>query len=343
MTDVAGSAMRAEMADQPDVLSRLIDSVQPIVAELIRLDMPTRAGIAFLARGSSDNAARVAAYCAQVYAGTPVHLVSPSVYTAFGQQPGRFSGWAVVAMSQSGRTPEIVDLAGRFARAGSLVVGVTNDADSPLAQASAVHIDLQAGAETAVPATKTVTAQILAGIAVAGALGGARVDASALAELPGQLTEVLADESGVDAVCERIVRAGRIVMTGRAYLAAAAFESALKLQETTGILAHAFSTADFRHGPIRLAAEDLPVLAFAGTSVADRDTLDLVEELDGRGARPLLVGDDVRAGVSIPRTAPELQALLATVRGQQVALRTALQLGLDPDRPAGLSKVTLTD
>ena len=343
MTQTIGSAMRREMTDQPAVLGRLVTAFPQIVNELKGLGAPNRAGLAILARGSSDNAARVAAYCAQVYAGIPVHTVSPSVFTTLGQQPKRFSQWLVMAVSQSGRTPEIVDLAERFAAAGALVVGVTNDNDSPLAVTSHYHVDLTAGTETAVPATKTVSSQMLAGIAIAASLGGTSVDPSALAALPEQAAGLLAEEPELTALVNRITAADRAVMIGRAYLAAAAFESALKMQETTGILAHAFSTADFRHGPIRLTAEKLPVIAFTGSSAADQDTAALTAELAAAGRPVSTVGSRPGAELPIPTTTPELEAILATIRGQQLALATALDLGIDPDQPTGLSKVTLTE
>lgn len=343
MTTSLGTAMAREMGEQPTALAGLVDRLDEISNELQAHEVSRRSGLAILARGSSDNAARVAAYSALVRSGRPVHQVSPSVYTAFGQSTDPFGSWVVLAVSQSGRTPEVVDLAVRFRASGALVVAVTNDPTSDLAAASDVHVALEVGDETAVPATKTVTAQILATATVAAAMGDTRLDPAALQALPDQVRDVLDDETGLEQVIEAVTAGRGVCMTGRAFSAAAAFESALKLQETTGIMAHAFSTADFRHGPIRLAAAHLPVLAFAGSSPADRDTDELIIELRQRGTAPLVVGSGAQATLTIARSEPEIEALLATVRGQQVALHAARHLGLDPDIPAGLSKVTLTD
>lgn len=343
MTHELGAAMRREMSEQPEVLSRLLETLPEAVEQLRAEGISERAGLAILARGSSDNAARVAAYSAQVRTGIPVHVVSPSVCTAFGQSTDAFEHWAVFALSQSGATPEIVDVAGRFRQSGALVVGFSNSASSALADAVSAHVALGAGDERAVPATKTVTAQMLAAVAVAVALGGSALDPGALTTLPDQVQSVLDDSEGIAVVAERIVAGRGVAITGRAFLAAAAFESALKLQETTGLVAHAFSTADFRHGPMRMAGSHLPVLGFAGSTVADADTLALMDELDEQRAAPLLVSATERATVSIPRTEPELEALLATVRGQQLALHTATTLGVNPDQPDGLSKVTFAD
>ncbi|RLV57023.1 SIS domain-containing protein [Aeromicrobium phragmitis] len=335
-----GGAMRREMQEQPEALAAMAGRLPELIAELRAAGVQRRAGLAILARGSSDNASRVAGYSAQVRSGMPVSLLSPSVYTSFGQATERYGDWTVLAVSQSGQTPEIVNLAGRFREAGALVVGMTNDENSELAQTAGVHLALDVGPETAVPATKTVTAQMLAGAAVAAAVSDVELDPAALSALGDHAAAVLDDASGFDPIIEAITAAGNVAMVGRGYAAAAAFESALKLQETTGLMAHGFSTADFRHGPLRLAVGGTPVVGFAGSTRPDTDTTALLHELAGH-APTVLVGP--RGGVAFSATEPELEAILATIRGQQLALGASLALGLDPDRPRGLSKVTMTE
>ncbi|MFD1858791.1 SIS domain-containing protein [Aeromicrobium camelliae] len=339
MTQIGG-AMRREMQDQPEALAAMAGRLPGLIAELRGAGVHRRAGLAILARGSSDNAARVAAYSAQVRSGMPVSLLSPSVYTSFGQTTERYGDWVVLAVSQSGQTPEIVDLAGRFREAGSLVVGVTNDENSALAQTASVHLALGVGPETAVPATKTVTAQMLAGTAVAAAASDAQLDPAAVASLGDHAAALLDDASALDPAVRAVTAAGKVAMVGRGFAAAAAFESALKLQETTGILAHGFSTADFRHGPVRLAVGGTPVVAFAGSTAPDADTTALVADVAAH-APALLVAP--HGDVTFAATEPEFEAILATIRGQQLALAASLALGLDPDHPSGLSKVTMTE
>lgn len=336
----SGGAMRREMQDQPEALAAMAGRLPGLITELRAAGVQRRAGLAILARGSSDNAARVAAYSAQVRSGLPVSLLSPSVYTSFGQSTERYGDWVVLAVSQSGQTPEIVDLAGRFREAGALVVGVTNDENSALAQTAGVHLALGVGRETAVPATKTVTAQMLAGTAVAAAVSDAELDADALATLGDHAAAVLEDASGLDPIVDAVTAAGNVAMVGRGFAAAAAFEAALKLQETTGLMAHGFSTADFRHGPLRLAVGGTPVVAFAGSTAPDADTTALVQDVASH-APTVLVGP--RGAVTFPASEPEFEAILATIRGQQLALAASLALGLDPDHPNGLSKVTMTE
>ncbi|OUZ09040.1 hypothetical protein BHE97_11815 [Aeromicrobium sp. PE09-221] len=339
---VLGRQMSQEMDEQPDALARIAGRFDSFVQELRRHGADSRHGLAVLARGSSDNAARVAAYAAQARSGAPVSFLTPSVYTAYGQSPEAYASWLVLALSQSGRTPEIVDLAVSCREAGALVIGVTNDGDSPLAAASDVPVVLGVGEEKAVPATKTVTAQMLAGLAVANALGGPRVAAVELDALAGQARQVLDDGDAVQALGMELAASGALALVGRGFCDAAAFESALKLQETAGIAAHGFSTADFRHGPVHLAHAGVPVIGFAGDGPADDDTRDLIGSLrtDGRLAR--LVGSGEEADIGLPTTTPELTAILATIRGQQLALAVSRARGVDPDQPEGLSKVTPT-
>lgn len=338
---VLGRQMSLEMDAQPEALARIAGRFDSIVEELAGQGAASRHGLAVVARGSSDNAARVASYAAQARGGRPVSLLTPSVYTAYGQRPDAYGAWLVLALSQSGRTPEIVDLAASCRETGALVVGVTNDGDSPLAATSDVPVVLGVGEEKAVPATKTVTAQMLAGLAVANALGGPRLGEEELDALAGQAREVLDDVDPIRRLGEELADSPALALVGRGFCDAAAFESALKLQETAGIAAHGFSTADFRHGPVHLAHAGVPVVGFAGDGPADDDTRDLIASLRSAGRSAWLVGTG-DAAVGLPAASPELTAILATVRGQQLALAISRARGVDPDQPEGLSKVTPT-
>ena len=163
--------MAAEMAEQPEVLARLGERFEELTGEVRAVMGGRPAGVAFLARGSSDNAALLGRYAVELYSGLPTCLVAPSLATAYRRRPDGFAGWLVVALSQSGRTPEIVNLAAQFSAAGASVVAVTNDGSSALAEEARLTIELGAGPERAVPATKTVTSQMLAVLAVASGLG----------------------------------------------------------------------------------------------------------------------------------------------------------------------------
>ncbi|MEY9873120.1 glucosamine--fructose-6-phosphate aminotransferase (isomerizing) [Streptacidiphilus sp. MAP12-33] len=342
-----GAVMEAEMRQQPPVLAALADRWPLLTAQVAALagDGPP-AGVAFLARGSSDHAALLGRYAVELRTGLPTCLVAPSVATVYGRTPEGFRGWLLVALSQSGRTPEIVNLAARYAEAGARVIAVTNDDASALARAAHLSVPLAAGPELAVPATKTVTGQLLAVLAIA---AGLAPDAAPhglthtqAADLADAVARVLDDAEGPDRAAELLAGHDRLAVVGRGACYPAALESALKLQETTGLMAHGFSTADFRHGPVAVCGPDAPALLMTGSGPADVDTLDLRTTLLARRAPVLLAGTAPDADLCWPALGHLGECLLATVRGQQLALATARRLGLDPDRPEGLNKVTMT-
>ncbi|MGW4247472.1 SIS domain-containing protein, partial [Nocardia sp. NPDC004722] len=277
--------MESEMAHQPAVLAALAGQFSAIGARAAELfsDGPP-AGIAFLARGSSDHAALLGRYAMEVYTGLPTCLVAPSVATAYGRDPKGLRGWMLIALSQSGRTPEIIELARRYSVAGARVVAVTNDPDAPLAAAAPWSVALEAGAEDAVPATKTVTAQMLVMLAIASGLGQGGMTERDAAQLPVIVGDIIADTEPVEAAVETLAPHDRLALVGRGECYPAALETALKLQETTGIVAPGFSTADFRHGPIAITGPDTPAILLAGSGPADSDTLALRTQLAERGA-----------------------------------------------------------
>ena len=255
--------MADEMAEQPDVLARLVEraaEVRATGAEVVPVDL---AACAIVARGSSDHAALLGQYLLEVATGRPVALASPSVQTLY-RAPVDYRGVLVVGVSQSGATSEIVEVVAVLRAAGARTIAITNDPSSPLAEAAGSVIDLGAGPELAVPATKTVTATLLAFVLLAeGVSGRSLVSSSDLADLPGHIAGVLADEASVARAAARLTDAGQLVAVARGYLLAAARETALKLRETSGILAEGWSAADLRHGSSPPSAPTSPSSACA--------------------------------------------------------------------------------
>jgi glucosamine--fructose-6-phosphate aminotransferase (isomerizing) len=277
----------------------------------------------------------------------PVALASPSLHTLY-KADTDFSGYMVIAVSQSGRTPEIVEMAELAGRKGAWTLAFTNDGESPLAKAAQLVVELGAGEERAVPATKTVTAELTAFAIVAGALGETGVSEQAAKELPGQVAAVLDDKAPAEELAAALVGADRIATVARGLLYGAAREVALKLEETTARFTAAFSAADLRHGPIAMAAPRPGVVApsivaFAHPGPAAEDVTSLVSELRARGADARLAGPVEGSVLGWEASAPEaLAPVLAVVRGQQLALALARLAGRDPDSPPGLTKVTAT-
>lgn len=339
---MSGERMRAEMLEQPDALRRLADRFDEHVTAIRAVARSPLVGVVFVARGSSDNAAVYGRYLAELASGRPAGLAAPSLHTLYDTR-AHYEGFLVAAISQSGATPEIVTVCRRLRNAGAPTVGIVNDADSPLADAVDAVVPIEVGPELAVPATKTVTGQMLAVAAVAAAIGSAPFTSEQLAAMPSAVESVLADPEPAVGLAGSWTGAERLFVVGRGLLYAAALEAALKIKETTGVLAEGISAADLRHGPIGVASGGVPVLVLDGGGPG-RDDLHAVADLAReRGAPVALCSDVLGADLPLPDGVPEaLAGFPATVRAQQLALAMADARGLEADAPAGLTKVTPT-
>ena len=339
---MSGARMAAEMAEQPAVLRRLIARADAIAASVRELAPAPLQGSAIVARGSSDHASVYGRYLLELASGRPVSLAAPSLHLLYDAQVD-YTGQLAVAVSQSGRTPEIVATLERLGGAGARTLAITNDAGSELARAAGAVVALEAGAELAVPATKTVTAQLLAFALIARALGPVPFSDDELRALPEAVAAVLEDPAPARAAARALRDDTRLVVTARGLLYGAALEGALKLQETAAIAADGLSSADLRHGPITIVETGFPVVALsAGDGPAAADVAELVELLRERGARVLTISTAAGADLPLPEVTEGLAPLVAVVRAQQLAFELALLRGRDPDAPANLSKVTAT-
>ena len=350
---VAGAQVQWEMAQQPEVLARIVER-RPALQELIRGRLPQRLrGISLIARGSSDNVAVHARYLLELATGLPVSLIAPSIITRYHHTPDA-RDHLVVALSQSGRTPEIVDVARRLADGGGIVVAVTNDDDSPLADVAAVKLAVGTSRELAVPATKTVTGQLALVTLLAEAVGGSIAEytggESAWSALSDATAETLGDVAALADAVSVLQPRHTAIHLARGLTYCAALEGALKSKETSRRVHEGYSSADFLHGPLTVASEDVAVVAYGarGPVLADvAETAQAAAELGspviGVGAREVWAGVPGAVGLTVPQTLGEALAVIPLViRGQQLAIATTLALGLDPDRPTGLNKVTAT-
>jgi len=339
---MSGALMAAEMAEQPDRLDRLIGRFDEIVAQVRAAAPEPLHGITIVARGSSDHAAIYGRYLLEAATGKPVALAAPSLHTLYDVEVD-YRGQLVIAVSQSGATPEIVQTLEALQAGGGRGLAITNDPDSALARTARATIELRLGEERAVPATKTVTGQFTAFAIAACGLGRAPFTRAELDEVPGLVQAVLNDPAPAAAAAAQLAGAAQLITVARGYLYAAALETALKIKETCSLLADGYSAADLRHGPIAAVTRGLPVVAFCASGPTRADVASLVEELRARGARVLIVGCGESDDVPLPDNAPEsLAPIVAVARGQQLAYELAAALGLDADSPPGLSKVTAT-
>lgn len=338
--------MLKEIREQPEVLGRILDEEWGTVLSAAReLRAQGFRHVMLAARGTSDNAALYAKYLFEVLPGIPTALASPSVFTLY-ESRMRLDDTLVIGISQSGESRDVLETVVRSRELGAATLTVTNDENSSLAEAADFHFPLRAGKEESVAATKTYTAELLVLYLFVEALGGAESPGPQARKLPEQARKVLGSSwKGA----ERYRYAGHLVVTSRGYNFPTAQEAALKLMETTYVVAEAFSAADLRHGPIAMIGQDFPVIAIIPPGKAREGMVSLVENLAGRGAEVAVVSDDgslvekAPTGFLVPVECPEeLSPILYAIPPQLLAHELSLMKGLDPDAPRGLSKVTET-
>ncbi|GAA1830985.1 SIS domain-containing protein [Luedemannella flava] len=349
MVERPGAGMAADIAEQPDVYARMLDTVAgPVAAVAAEIARRRPRHIVFTARGTSDHAALYGAYLAEIRLGLPAGLASPSAVTVYGARPDLRDS-LVIGVSQSGGSPDLREVVRVAREQGALTLAVTNAPDSPLAEAAELSLDIGAGHERAVAATKTYTAELLALLMlVEGVRAGAGAlpadERAALDALPGLAAEALAG-SAPEELAARYRFAGRLITTGRGYAYPTAREAALKLMETSYLPALAFSGADLLHGPLAMADPDVPVLAVVGGGPAGESMRDVLARLADRRADVVTIGSQSAGGVHHLATAPvdeRYAPLLDILPLQRLALSLALARGENPDSPRGLKKVTAT-
>jgi glucosamine--fructose-6-phosphate aminotransferase (isomerizing) len=336
-----------EIREQPDAVERQLAQTRAEVeaaATAVRAAAPH--GVMIAARGTSDNAARYAQYVLGAHNRLAVALAAPSLFTHY-QAPPRLGGSLVIGISQSGQSPDIVAVLEEARRQGALTLAVTNAPTSPLARAAAHVIALQAGEERAVAATKTYTTELAALAMLSAALEGDAARWTELAQLPDQMRATLALASAAEPAAARCRYAERFVVLGRGFNYSTAFEIALKIKETSYVIAEPYSAADFQHGPAAMLELGFPIILVAPRGKVT-DAGSVLDLLDARQAEVIAISNDpdvlrrARTPLAIPDLPEWLSPIVGVIPGQWLALALALTRGSDPDRPRGLSKVTHT-
>lgn len=341
------SRMHEEIHEQPEVLEEILANEWGTVLHAARI-LCAR-GFRFVmitARGTSDNAALYAKYLFETLLGVPTALASPSTFTLY-RADMDLKDTLVIGVSQSGESKDVVETVARARRIGAGTLTLTNDPESSLARAAEFHLSLRAGKEESVAATKTYTAELLLLYLLVIALGGTEEPGTDARRLPEQAGRVL-DEGRWENLA-RYRYTGHLVTISRGYNFATAKETALKLMETTYVMAEAFSAADLRHGPIAMIGQDFPVVAIVAPGRAQSSMRVLTEALVDKGAELLMIGPDddtigkAAAHFLVPVSSPEeLSPILYALPAQMLAHDLAGLKGLNPDAPRGLSKVTET-
>lgn len=344
---VTGVLMLGEMLEQPKVLADSIKLWDQDISAICSVLPEKIQGVVFIGRGSSDNAATIGRYAVEAFTGIPASLAAPSLSTRYAPHTS-YVDYVIVAMSQSGGTPEVIAAASALKGKGSKIIAITNSEDSSLARIADLHIDLQAGVEKAVPATKTVTAQVLTVLKIASALAKKKgldspISQDELMRLPEAVKEVLNDFKSAERIVSQCLSANRLQLIGRGLVYGAVLEAAIKIKETSGVFAHGISSADFVHGPIAAVDNELPVIIFDAGGVNSEELSNLNIRLQKMGITTYTSSLDPKCSIPLPLGFSEiLNSIPIIIRGQQLSYSWAIALGKNPDSPMGLSKMTLT-
>jgi glucosamine--fructose-6-phosphate aminotransferase (isomerizing) len=298
------------------------------------------------ARGTSKNAARYAQYVWGSEAGVLVNIARPLLFQS-GPGP-RLTGSVVVGISQSGQSPDVINVLNAALDQGQATIAFTNDVDSPLADVADVVVPLLAGVELAVPSTKTLLTCLQTVMQVAEALKPDPVRSSWIDQIPHFVDDAIRSAFEQRDVLTAEGDCAALTVLGRGTGYAAASELALKIREVTAMRAESFSAPEFLHGPIGASREGSLVWVIASPDQPEAYWADLVESLRQRGClvtalQPSSFARTARSVIELPDQLPAwMFAILATVYGQVASLLIGEKAGLDVDSPKGLSKITIT-
>jgi len=335
--------MYREAHETADVVARQFAANEAVVsalAESLRVEPPRF--IVTCARGSSDHAAAYAKYVFETQLGIATASASPSVTSVYAA-PQQWQGALFIAISQSGKSPDLVRNAEAAKAAGARVVALVNVEDSPLAQIADTVIPLHAGPENSVAATKSYIAALAAVLHLATRW----TEEPGLVEALPNLAEALRASWDADwsSLSDGLVEAHNLFVVGRGFGFGIALEAALKFKETCGLHAEAFSAAEVKHGPMALVGADFPVLCFAQADDTLDSTLAVAREFRGRGAQVFVAAPGVHGDGTLPlsRSMPAIFTPLLAIQSFYRAISDlALRRGFNPDVPPHLNKVTET-
>ncbi len=342
--------LRIEIFEQAEVLARLfanqMSQIELIASQIKQL---SPAYVFLAARGTSDNAGRYANYLWGSMNGLPVALATPSLFTYY-KTPPQLKNALVVGISQSGQSPDIVSVLHEGRRQGSPTLAITNEPASPLAQTADFVIDIQAGVEKAVAATKTYTAELMTVAMLSVALSPDQTKRQDLARVAGWVEQALGLDEQIARLAERYRYMDQCVVIGRGYNYATAFEWSLKLKELTYVVADPYSPADFQHGPIAMVESGFPVMAVAHSGQIFEDIMDLLARLRRDLRAEMLVVSDrpealelAQSPLALPAGMPEwLSPLAAIIPAQLFAYHLTRVKGYDTEKPRQIHKVTET-
>lgn len=343
-------SLYSEIVEQPERIKHLLASQRKNIEQIASAIQKRKVDYVFLAaRGTSDNAGRYANYLLGAMNGLPLALAAPSLFTYYKRAP-KLKNALVIGISQSGASPDIVSVLEEGRKQGCLTLSITNDSNSPLAQNSDFVLDIQAGAEKAVAATKTYTTELMSIAMLSAALSGNKKHWSELSRVVDWMKTVLKQNDFISQAIQRYRYIDQAIVLGRGFNYATAFEWALKLKELSYIIAEPYSSADFAHGPIAMVESGYPIFAVAPKGKVFSSMLQMLKRLKKEiSAELVVISNDKRAlslaqvSLSIPADVPEwLSPLVSILPAQLFAYHLTLAKGYDTEQPRTIRKVTRT-
>jgi glucosamine--fructose-6-phosphate aminotransferase (isomerizing) len=344
------SRMLDEIRQQPETLARTLVSERKRI-EKFRASIDRRKPrlVVLAARGTSDNAAQFGRYLIEITTGIPVSLAAPSVQTVYGARMN-YKDALVIALSQSGESTDTNIVLDNARKSGAVTVGITNEARSSMAKIAEHVFLVRAGREKSVAATKTYTGQLMVLYLLAYALGG-KIRIEDLEKIPDFANNALELQREIATLAERYRFMHHAVVVGRGLNYANAFEFALKMMETSYVIAERFSSADFLHGPIAMVEPNFPAFLFAPSGPTWVSMQEMLVKLRDLKAETVVITDRRNPAaanlaprvISIPARIPELYTPIPyIIPAQLFAAALASEKNLDPDRPRTLAKITRT-
>jgi len=337
-----------EIHEQPKILDEMYRANRDKIPDMLQEIGPVK-DIFIAARGTSDNAARYAKYVWGAFNRIPVTLATPSLFSLY-QQPPDLRDKLVLGISQSGQSPDILAVVEEGKKQGCRTLAITNKVDSPLARVSDYVIDIHAGTEKAVAASKTYTSQLQTIAMLSAAWKNDQNRWDEIKSLPAWSSKILANNSKMINAVPRYRYMDQCVVLGRGFNYATAYEWSLKLKELTYVMAEPYSSADFQHGPVAMVSAGFPVFAIAPQGAVYKDMFTLLGELKEEHEIDLFLISNKQEALDLANTPLPLPAgipeWLTPIVGIQPAQLFCHQLakekGFDPDQPRGLTKVTHT-
>ncbi len=343
-------SLHTEIHEQPARLDNLLTSQRKTVENIAQAIHKSNPNFIFLAaRGTSDNAGRYANYLWGAKNQLPLALATPSLFTYY-RQPPNIKNALVVGISQSGKSPDIVSVLEEGRKQGNLSLAITNEPNSPLAKAADFVLDIQAGDEKAVAATKTYTSQLMIIAMLSAAMAGEEKPWTELEQLSSWVKKTLEQEQKIVQAAQRYRYMQQCVVLGRGYNYATAFEWALKMKELTYISAGPYSSADFKHGPVAMVESGFPVFAISPKGrVFDSMQETLTHLKNDLLAELIVISNSLAAlelaevAIPIPENVPEwLTPIVGIIPAQLFAYHLTKAKGYNTEEPRTIKKVTET-